>query len=379
MPEKEKKDAVKNQAKEKALPQEYLSFFIILAVALVALSYFFMPSAFAAVQKNILWILLFIAFMLLVWKGNVLIKLNEYERAVISRFGKVSRVGGPGWTLVIPGIEGYRVVDTRTQVIDVPPQEAMTKDSIKLRVDAVLYIAVNRDAESVIKSVVAVEDYKRASAEYIKGIIRDVIGELELTEVISSIDVLNTKLMKALEALSNNWGVKVESVAITDVIVPEKIITAMHEEKAARQERLARKERAEAAKYEIEAIRDAASKLDDKSLAFYYLEALKKLGEGQSTKFIFPMELSRLAEGIAGKVGGVPKEAVEAQLLEKYKDVIKGFLDSKRPAAGQENPAEPAKAIEAVDEKESVEEKQKQKPRTAGSKPRTAGLKCPLQ
>lgn len=323
--------------KETAIKQGMIIALIAAIIVLLAAFYFFRDL----IIQNILWLVILAAFILIVWKGDLLVRLEEHERAVIYRVGRVTRVGGPGWTLVIPGIEHYKVVDVRTKTVDIPPQQVITKDNIKLTVDAVIYLGVNKDPESVIKSVVAIKDYELASSNYIKGVIRDVIGEMTLSEVISNIDVLNSKLMSSLAAITKDWGIKVDSVAITDVVIPETILAAMHAEKAAHQERLAKKQKSEAIKYEISAIREAASKLDDKTLAYYYLEALKKLGEGQATKFIFPMELSRLAGLISGKLGGsVPREQVETELLDKYKDVIKGFLEARK-----ETPAEkPAKA-----------------------------------
>jgi len=361
MPEKEKPKERENR-KETTLKQGIILSLITLIVILLIGFYLFKDI----ILQNAVWILALIAFGLILWKGEILVKLTEFERAVIYRMGKVSRVGGPGWTLVIPGLESYKVVDIRTHTLDIPPQVVVTKDDIRLDVDAVIYLAVNKDPESVIKSVIAVRDYEQAATNYVKGIIRDSIGEMRLDEVISKIDKLNSKLMQSLAAISKDWGIKVESVAITDVVIPEAILTAMHKEKASRQERRERIQRAEAVRYEIEAVRKAASKLDDKTLAYYYLEALKKLGEGKATKFIFPMELTRLAGMISGQLGGtVPTEKIESELIHKYKDVIKDFLQTKKenleekPAVTQAEPAE--KPAEEKETPKAIKPKKKKK------------------
>ena len=271
----------------------------ILLVAIIQLQDFFL--------RNILWIFLGLIVLFLVWKYDYLLQLKDFERAVIFRLGKVHRVGGPGWAILLPPIETYYAVDVRTQTIDVKPQNVVTKDQVEVRVDAVIYLKVRKDNESVIKSIVEVQDYKQASQLYVVALIRDAIGTMNLSELISNVEQLNAKMEKGLSNIAHSWGVTIESAKITTMDIPAVVLSAMHDQKAAVQKKLARIEAAEAQKIEIDAVKAAAEQLNEKALAYYYVKALEKVGEGKSTKFIFPMELSRLAEAIGGRIAGKEK------------------------------------------------------------------------
>lgn len=277
------------------------------------------------IAANALWILAIIAFVLLVWKGDFLLMLKAYERAVITRFGKVARVGGPGWCVRIPGIESATVVDLRTETVDVPKQDVITKENIELKVEAILYLRVNKDKQSVINSVVEIDDYKEAARLYLISSIRAIIGTMTLPEVIARTEELETKLQQEVEKIASKWGIEVVSVDFKDVDIPDTVLQAMHEEKAAEQRKFARMESAEAHMAEIKAVRDAAEQLSDKALAYYYIRALEKIGRGKSTKFIFPMELSRLAEAVGGRVGGTSSSDLE-QLFKKYAPAVTNLL-----------------------------------------------------
>ncbi len=276
-----------------------------------------------SLAANLLWILAVALFVLIAWKGDVLILLKDYERAVIMRFGKVKRVGGPGWALVFPFIEDPTIVDLRTQTIDVPKQEVITKGKIELGIDAVIYLKVGKDKESVIKSVVEVEDYKNASKLYVIASLRDVLGGMELDEIISEIENVNMKLKEALKEISRHWGIVVENVEIKDVDIPKTVQDAIHLQKAAEQDKLGRMEKAKAHEFEIETVKRAAQNLSDTALSYYYVRALEKLGESKSTKFFFPIEITRLAESIAR--GTKSSSDLEA-LFEKYAPAVKSLL-----------------------------------------------------
>lgn len=253
--------------------------------------------------QYVLWILVLAAFLLLVWKFDFILFLKDYERSVIFRFGKVHRVGGPGWCLILPGIEESNRVDLRVHTIDIPRQDIITRDKIELNIDAVIYLAVKKDKQSVINSVVAVKDYNNAATNYAIATLRDVMGGMDLGEVLVNIEGINRQLKEMLEKISEGWGVSVEAVQIKDINIPKTVIEAMHMEKAAEQEKLARMERAKAQQAEIDAVKESAAGLSENALSYYYIRALEKMAEGQSTKFIFPMELSGLASALSGKIG----------------------------------------------------------------------------
>ena len=253
--------------------------------------------------QYIIWVLIIAAAMLLIWKFDFILMLKDYERSVIFRFGKVHRVGGPGWCLILPGIEESNLVDLRVQTVDIPRQDVVTKDKIELNIDAVIYLAVKKDKQSVINSVVAVRDYTAAATDYAIATLRDVMGGMDLSEVLVNIEGINRQMKEMLEKISEGWGVSVDAVQIKDINIPKTVIEAMHAEKAAEQEKLARMQRAKAQQAEIDAVKESAAGLSENALSYYYIRALEKMAEGQSTKFIFPMELSGLASALSGKIG----------------------------------------------------------------------------
>lgn len=284
-------------------------------------------------QGKLVPIIISVAFLVLiiflVRQYDFLLTLKEYERAAIFRFGRINRVGGPGWTFLFPLIESFRIVDLRTHTIDIPKQDVITKDRIVVSVDAVIYLFVRPDKQSVINSVIEVRDYEKSAESFVQATIRDVAGTLALPELISNIGELNVRVQKELEKIAESWGVTVEAVQISEIVIPKELEEALTRQKAAEQQKLARVELAEAQKIEIDAVREAAEQLNDRSLTYYYIRALEKLGEGQSTKFVLPIELSLLAERIATGVKRTASESPETEeLFRKYLPAIKRFLEA---------------------------------------------------
>ncbi|MFH1240323.1 MAG: SPFH domain-containing protein [Candidatus Diapherotrites archaeon] len=280
------------------------------------------------ISDNLLWIGLLAVFLFIFWKFDIILLLTEYERAVIFRFGKVNRVGGPGWAFMIPFIENHKHVDLRTHTLDVPKQDVITQDSIELRVDAIIYLKVSSDPQSVINSVIEVEDFRDAVKLYVISTIRDVMGGMTLSEIIANLPKLNAALKEKLILISRNWGVDIASVEIKDVDVPKIVMDAMHEQKAAVQEKLARLQKADAHKAEIEAVKDATENLSQNAINYYYIKALEEMSKGQSTKIFFPVELSNLAASMSDRIGtkGKESENFEKQ-IEPYKQLIEEFVD----------------------------------------------------
>ena len=285
---------------------------------------------FAAIQyqdvilRNILWLAAGGIFIYLIIKYDYILLLKEYERAVILRFGRVNRVGGPGWAIQFPPLEESIVVDLRTQTIDVPKQSIITKDKIELTIDAVIYMRVKKDNASVINSITEVKDYQNAMQLYVVSLIRDIAGGFPLSELVENVEKLNVQLKEGLKSISEQWGVEAISVEIQSIDIPKTVLDALHDKQAAEQRKLGRFEEAEAQKREIEVVREAAEHLSDKALAYYYVKALEKLAEGRSTKIIFPLELTRLAEAVGNRVSG--KDSNLDELFRKYQPVIQSYL-----------------------------------------------------
>jgi len=294
-----------------------------LFLAFVAFNVFNISSSFDFFSGNLSWIpwvLAIVVFFLLIWKLELL-KLKDYERAVIFRLGKFNRVGGPGWTLILPFIEAYKRVDLRTRTLDVERQDTITKDSIEVTIDAVLYIKVKKDEESVKNSVLEIEDFETAAKTFVVASIRDAVGSMGLSEVISNIEAINKQVQAGLEEITKEWGVRVISVQIKDVDIPQTVLEAMHKQKAAVQEKLARIEKASAHKAEIDAVKEATEGLSDKALNYYYLKALEEMSRGKSTKIIFPLEFSSLASSIGSSIGGKQSNDQMVETMKKALDV----------------------------------------------------------
>jgi regulator of protease activity HflC (stomatin/prohibitin superfamily) len=273
-------------------------------------------------------VLIVVAFIYLLFASNIILQLKDYERAVVFRFGKVNRVGGPGWTIVLPFIEKQVFLTLRTQVVDVPIQQIITKDNIKVTIDAILFLSIEKDKESIINSVIKVEDYKKAASYYVIAMLRDILGEFILTDVISNTENINKRITEQVKIVAKEWGIKINSVEIRDLQIPEDIIEAMHKQKAAVQRKLAIFEDAESEKAKISAIREATEQLSDKTILYYYIKALEKVGEGQSSKIIFPMELTSLLNNISKKInaGNTNINGREKKQLEEYLPLIQSYL-----------------------------------------------------
>ncbi len=295
------------------------------------------PSSFGIFSaSNLIWLAILAVFLLAIWRFEFIVFLKDFERAVIFRFGKINRVGGPGWAIIIPGAESYRRVDLRAKTYDLERQDVITKDSIELRIDSVIYLKVKDDPESVINSVVKIVDYVKASTLFVTSAIRDKVGSLELSEVISNVEKLNISLKKELERMTDKWGIAVQAVEIKDIQIPRTILDAMHAEKAAVREKLARMEKAKAKEAEIEAVQRASANLTDKTLGYYYIKALEEMSKGKSTKLVFPLEFSRLAKSL----GGVADEPKVEQTLDKYKGLLEDYVSKAVKKAKKEEKAE---------------------------------------
>jgi regulator of protease activity HflC (stomatin/prohibitin superfamily) len=309
---------------------KYVVFFVLLAAIAFFVYLLFINQE--LVLANIAPIILLAFFAWIVYKYDFILQLKDYERAVIYRFGKVHHVGGPGWAWVWPILETIDRVDLRVKTIDVPKQHVVTKDGVEVTIDAIVYLKVKKDSQSVVNSVIEVEDYAKASQLFIVSSLRDVVGSMMLSDVISNIEVINAKIKENLEQISKNWGIVVESIEISDVEIPETVLNAMHDEKAAVQQKLARMERALAHKAEIEAVKEAASNLDDKALAYYYIKAIENMSNSKGSKVFFPSEFTKLAASFSNSADNKTRDkensAANDKMMDKYKDILKDYIDT---------------------------------------------------
>ncbi|MFH0906627.1 MAG: SPFH domain-containing protein [archaeon] len=324
---------------EKKVKSAIFSILLIIVITIVSILLFRKD----VISEIFFWIIIGCIGIYVIFKAQIVLQLKEYERAVVFRFGRVNRVGGPGWTVILPFIEKPVLVSLRAEVIDVPPQLVLTKDNVQVTIDAIVYLYVKSDKDSVINSVIKVKDYKEAATLFVIGKLRDLLGGFILTDVVTNIEKLNTELMAALIEITKEWGVAVQDVEIKEVIIPEDIIKAMHAQKAAVQKKLAIYEEAEGEKAKILAVKEATDIMSDKTVIYYYIRALEKMADGQASKIIFPMELTSLLEKITDNIGhtrigpnisanpasltGKIEKGVDTQALEKYLPLIKKYID----------------------------------------------------
>ncbi len=146
-------------------------------------------------------------------------QINQYERGIKFTLGKFSKIMEPGWRLVVPIFQSYKKVDIRTKAVDVPEQEAITKDNVSVRINAVIYYKVF-DAS---KSVLEVENFFYAVSQLAQTTMRNVVGSVSLDELLSERDKLSEEICKVIDKATDPWGIKVENVELKDVSLPEEM------------------------------------------------------------------------------------------------------------------------------------------------------------
>lgn len=287
--------------------------------------------------------LLFVAFFILIIAALSVRIISPYEKGVVERLGRYIRTADPGLTLIIPFLDKIKKVDMREQVVDVPPQEVITKDNVVVTVDAIVFY----EATDPVKLVYNIADFFMAATKLAQTNLRNVIGEMELDEALISREVINTKLREVLDDATDKWGVRVVRVELKRIDPPVDVTQAMHRQMKAEREKRAnileaegfrqakileaegeRQSRileaegeasaieavADAQRYKLQieaqgqadaissvygAIKDADP--DDKLIAIQYLEALKSVADGQASKVYLPLE----ATGVLGALGGI--------------------------------------------------------------------------
>jgi regulator of protease activity HflC (stomatin/prohibitin superfamily) len=162
--------------------------------------------------------------------------IREYQRAVVFRLGRLLGAKGPGLIFLIPVIDRAVIVDLRVVTLDVPKQKIITMDNVTVDVDAVVYLRVNEPNSAVVK----VNDYRLASGLLSQTTLRDLIGQTTFDDILSKREVLNKRMQEILDAATDPWGVKVSSVAIRDVSLPENMHRAIAKQAEAERERRSR-------------------------------------------------------------------------------------------------------------------------------------------
>ena len=186
-------------------------------------------------------------------------QVSEYERGIKFRFGKFKKIMKPGWNIVLPIIESYRKVDIRTKAVDVPEQDAITKDNVSIRINAVIYYKVF-DAS---KAILAVERYQYAVGQLAQTTMRNAVGAISLDELLSERDKISTEICKVIDEATDPWGIKVENVELKDVKLPEEMQRVIAKVAEAEREKQAVITKAAGEKEAADNLAEAASKLSN--------------------------------------------------------------------------------------------------------------------
>jgi erythrocyte band 7 integral membrane protein len=217
--------------------------------------------------------------------------VQEYERAVIFRLGRLVKGGarGPGIFFVIPCIDTYRKIDLRTVTFDVPPQEILTKDSVTVAVDAVVYYRISNATVAVSN----VEDYGRSTRLLAATTLRNVLGTRNLSECLSERESISHAMQTSLDSATDPWGVKVERVEVKDVRLPLNMQRAMAAEAEASRDARAKVIAAEGEQKASRALKEAADVIMDSpaALQLRYLQTLSSIAAEKNSTIIFPIPM----------------------------------------------------------------------------------------
>ena len=246
-----------------------------------------------------MWIFIFIVLIILV---SSIRQINQYEKGLKFTFGKFTGEMLSGWRLVIPVFQSYKKVDMRVKAVDVPDQEAITKDNISVRVNAVVYYRV----KSATQAILEVENYYFAISQLAQTTMRNIVGEVELDELLSKRTELAEKIRSIIDEASDSWGIDVRSVELKDAVLPEDMRRTMAKQAEAEREKRAVIIKAEGEVIAAENMSKAASLLNKEVGALHLrtLQTLNDLSSDQSNTVVFavPLEILRAFESMADKV-----------------------------------------------------------------------------
>ena len=245
---------------------------------------------------------LLIIVLVVMFLASAIKILNEYERAVIFRLGRLIGVKGPGLIILIPLVDKMQKVSLRLVTLDVPPQDIITKDNVSVKVNAVVYFRVMLAD----KAIVEVENFLYATSQLAQTTLRSICGGAELDDLLSERDKLNMKLQVILDRQAGPWGIKVTNVEIKHIDLPDEMKRAMAKQAEAERERRAKVIHAEGEAQAAAKLAEAAEIMSNPvALQLRYLQTLTEVATENSSTTIFPlpMELIRPFMKLADKMG----------------------------------------------------------------------------
>lgn len=217
---------------------------------------------------------------------------REYERAVVFTLGRFWKIKGPGLIIIVPIIQQIVRVDLRTVVMDIPPQDVISRDNVSVRVSAVVYFRVIDPARAVIQ----VEDYQAAVSQLAQTTLRSVLGQHELDEMLAERTKLNTHIQQILDEHTDAWGIKISMVEIKHIDINENMVRAIARQAEAERERRAKIIHADGELQASKKLLEAATVLahEPQALQLRYLQTLSNIAEEKNSTIVFPLPLEFL-------------------------------------------------------------------------------------
>lgn len=224
-------------------------------------------------------------------------QINQYENGVKFTLGKFSGTMAPGWRIIFPIIQFYKKVDMRTKAVDVPDQEAITRDNISVRVNAVIYYKI----KSAEKAILQVEDFYYAISQLAQTTMRNAVGKVELDELLSQRDKVSEDIREIIDVMSDPWGITVENLELKDITLPEEMKRVIGKQAEAEREKRAVIIKAEGEVAAANNMATAAKVLSGSEGALHLrtLQSINDISSDQSNTIIFavPLEVLRSFEG----------------------------------------------------------------------------------
>jgi regulator of protease activity HflC (stomatin/prohibitin superfamily) len=256
-------------------------------------------------MEPLVWIITLAVLVALLLPQMVRI-LREYERAVVFRLGKFLKVKGPGFIILIPFIDRIERVDLRVLTINVERQEVITRDNVTVHVDAIVFFRVV-DAE---RAIIHVERYMEATTWLAQATLRSIVGQVELDQLLAERETVNKKIQDIIDRQTDPWGIKVVSVEVRDVVLPEDMKRVMARQAETERDRRAKVIHAEGEFQAAARLVEAAEMMRDHPIALQlrYLQTMTEVSDERNTTFAiipFPMELLEAFRTLAaGRDGG---------------------------------------------------------------------------
>jgi regulator of protease activity HflC (stomatin/prohibitin superfamily) len=230
-----------------------------------------------------------VVLFVLIILANAIRILREYERGVIFRLGRLIGVKGPGIIFLIPIVDRMVKVSLRTVVMDIPPQDVITRDNVSIKVNAVVYFRVVQAD----KAIVEVENYLFATSQLSQTTLRSILGQASLDELLAERDKINSSLQKIMDTHTEPWGIKISNVEVKQIDLPVEMQRAMARQAEAERERRAKVIHAEGEFQASQKLADAAHVIEEHPIALQlrFLQTLTEIASEKNSTIIFPVPI----------------------------------------------------------------------------------------